>query len=246
MMRIINAILFTVIIFTTSCYTVHLETRKDNPIEQLGYKYSVRLDSIWTTKRAQSLLDILESISPEPDLNITTSTWRISDEEIQNDIKIESQKGIKSVTISSDVFPIQEVKENSVPDKRLFHAVVQFITENGTNRSAIKIILMGRYGISIDVSSYESLFNRKPEDEGAVLTDFENKDLMIFISILEKFPQALHKMPQLKYVVCRSDDIFDAAGKAWSTLNFIEFAESFFNSRSFDRISGFLMVNNSS
>ena len=235
-MRIINTILFTVIVLQTSCYTVHLETRKDNPIEQLEYKYAVRLDAIWTTKRAQAILDILEAISPNPDLNVTASTWKVSDEDVQNDIHIKSQEGLKTVTISSDVFPRQEAKENSVPDKRLFYAVVQFITENGTNRSAIKFILQERYGIGIEVSSYESLFNRRPKDEGARLTDFENEDLMIFISILEKFPQALHKMPQLKYVICRADDSFDVLGRAWSTLNFIEFAESFFRERNFDRI----------
>ena len=78
---------------------------------------------------------MLESISPTPDVSVTASTWKISNDEIENDIHIDSQDGRKSVTISSDVFPVEDVNKIASPYKRLFHATTQFITENGTNNT---------------------------------------------------------------------------------------------------------------
>ncbi len=239
MRKILNVFLFAIIIFQTSCYTqyfqTHFQARKDDPIFLLEEKYSIRLDSTWAKKHAEALLKIFESVSPE--FSGQTSVWEISNEDLENDIIIESQDVVKSVTISRDTFPIARSRAISAPDKRLFQAVIQFITEDGTNRSAMKQILQQRYGISIDVPSYSFLRKRRVEETEVQLTDFKNKHLMIFISILEKFPQALHKVPQLKYVVCRSDENMNAAGRAWSSLSFMEFSESFMNSRSFDRIS---------
>ena len=237
MIRLKYIFLLTLLI-QTSCYTVQLETRFDNPFEQLTYKYAIRLDATWNTQRAEALVKILESIAPKPDVNVTASTWKIHSGEMQDDIRIASQNGIKSITISSNAFPDQADEQELVPARRLFDAAVQFITENGTNREAIKFILQARYGISTDVESYESLFRKLPDDErGAEITDFENKDLMIFLSIFEKFPKALQKMPQLQYIVCRSDKNLGFAGRAWTTLNFMEYDVAFLNSRNPDRIS---------
>ncbi len=231
-------VFLTPIIILTSCYTVPLETRFDNPYEQLAHKYSIRLDATWNTERAEALLRILESIAPKPNVNVTASTWKINSDGMQDDISIESQNGTKSITISSDAFPDQADEQELVPERRLFDAAVQFVTENGTNRSAIKFILQARYGISTEIESYEFLFNQLPDDErGAEITEFENKDLMIFLSIFEKFPKALQKMPQLEYIVCRSDENLEFAGRAWTTLNFMEYDSAFLNNGSPDGIS---------
>ncbi len=226
MMRLKYLVLLTPIIILTSCYTVPLETRFDNPIEQLGYKYSIRLDATWNTKRAEALLKMLESISPTPDVNVTASTWKISNDEIENDIHIDSQDGIKSVTISSDVFPIENVNKIASPYKRLFHATTQFITENGTNSPALKTILIERYGITVDIPSYDVLTRNTTKETNQHYTKFEDRELMILISILEDFPQALHKVPQLKYFICRKEDKGRSAAVAWTTNGYIEIAQS--------------------
>ena len=89
------------------------------------------------------------------------------------------------------------------PSKVLYYAVVRFITENGTNRSIIEFILQNRYGIYIPsyASSTEGTINKTAKR----YSDFENEDLMLIISVFEEFPQALHKIPQLKYIVRRID-----------------------------------------
>ena len=241
MRRIAYITLFTITVFQTSCSTLLYETHKDDPILQLDQNYSVRLDSTtWTTKQAQALLNVFKSLSPK--LKTSVSIWNISDDELQNDIKIGYQNGMNHVTVSKDVFPIEGYQGILAPDKRLFHVVVQFITENGTNRSAIELILQERYGVSIDITSdvknqvlmpaYTSK-NRTPVN----FSEIENEKLMIFIAILEEFPHALHRVPQLKYVVCRDEDLGDdAAAKAWTNSAFIEFKKSYLDGANFNSI----------
>ena len=227
-MRIIgNFILFTLITLQASCYTLAPETSNKYPLLRLQEKYSVYLDSTWTTKDAAALLKIFETIAPDL-MNPQFSTWNISDDDLENGIQIEFKDKLKRVTVSRNIFPVEESQEISAPDKNLYYAVVQFITENGTNRSAIKLILKERYGISIDIPSYIELTEGVTDETAEHYSDFENEDLMIFISILEEFPQALHKTPQLKYVVRRIDNDVRSAGIAWTSNGYIEFAESVF------------------
>ena len=227
-MRIIgNFILFTFITIQASCYTLPPETPNNHPLLRLQDKYSVYLDATWTTKDAAALLKIFEAIAPDL-LNLQFSTWNISDDDLENGIQIEFKDKLKRVTVSRNIFPVEESQEISSPDKNLYYAVVQFITENGTNRSAIKLILKERYGISIDIPSYIELTEGVTDETAERYSDFENEDMMIFISILEEFPQALHKTPQLKYVVRRIDNDVRSAGIAWTSNGYIEFAESLF------------------
>ena len=107
-MRIIrNFVLFAIIILQPSCDISRYATLNKNPTSQsekkysfhlaLEEKYSVYLDSTWTTKHAYALLTVFESISP--DLNIDFSTWNISDD-LENGIKIETTDKLKFVTIT--------------------------------------------------------------------------------------------------------------------------------------------------
>ncbi len=215
------------IIVLTGCYTVPLETRRfDNPFEQLAHKYSIRLDTTWNTERAAALVKMLESIAPTPDVNVTASAWQINSDEMQDDIRIESQNGIKSITISSDAFPDQADEQELVPERRLFDAAVQFVTENGTNSPALKTILIERYGITVDILYYDVLTQNTTKETNQHYTEFEDRELMILISILEDFPQALHKVPQLKYFICRKEYNSRSAAVAWTTNGYIEIAQS--------------------
>ena len=229
LLQIKYTLLLILIISQVSCYTVPLEIRKDNPIEQLAYKYSIHLDSSWSIQYARPLENIMESISPNPGEKLTPSKWKISNDEMQNDIQVVSQDNMKIVTISSDVFPNESAADMIAPERRLFNATVVFITENGTNRPALVTILKERYGIIVDIPSYELLTQHTTNETTRHYAEFENKDLMLLISVLEDFPQALHIVPQLKYIICRIDDDIRAAGVAWTTNQYIELVQSMFN-----------------
>ena len=230
-------LLFFFIIFQSSCYTSHYyELPNNNPMSQLEEKYSVYLDSTWTTKQAHALLKVFEAISPH--LNLQFSRWRITDDGLENDIKIESKDQIKFVTVSKEIFPVEGSQEVLSPGKHLYYAVVQYVTENGTNRAIIELILQKRYGIyvpsydsSTDASSTE-LTERIRNIGSTRYSNFENKDLMLIISVFEAFPQALHKIPRLQYITRRidKDENMDEKGISYARTSrgYIEFAESVF------------------
>ena len=226
--------ILSIIIFQPSCYTSHYyEMPSNNPMSQLEETYSVYLDSTWTTKHATALLKVFKSISPNSDLQF--SRWSLTEDGLENDIKIEAKDKIKLVTMSKDVFPVEESQEVLSPGKHLYCAVVQFITENGTNRALIELILQKRYGIY--VPSYDSPSNAASTDgtTGKTSTrysNFENNELMLIISVFEEFPQALHKIPRLQYIIRRIDKDEDKDKKGISYARtgrgHIEFAESIF------------------
>ena len=61
-------------------------------------------------------------------------------------------------------------------------------------------------------------------------------NLMLVISVFEEFPQALHKIPRLKYIIRRvdkEDDENRGVSHALTSRGYIEFAESIFTRRNF-------------
>ena len=212
MTRIIsNFVLLAIIILQTSCLTLPYSTVNNNPSSQqekkyafhlaLEEKYSVYLDATWTTKDAQALLAVFESMPLG--LNFHFSTWHLSDDDLENGIKIETKDKLKSVTMRRSILPAEDTQETLSPSKDLYYAVVQFVTENGTNRAIIESILQKRYGIY--VPSYASSTEGTANTTSERYSDFENHDLMLIISVFEEFPRALHKIPQLKYILRRID-----------------------------------------
>ena len=137
-------------------------------------------------------------------------------------------------------FRLKHLKRSCSPGKHLYYAVVQYVTENGTNRAIIELILQKRYGIyvpsyasstdtsSTDASSIKSALNTTAKR----YTNFENDDLMLVISVFEAFPQALHKIPRLKHILRRIDKDEDEDEKGISYARtgrgHIEFAGSIF------------------
>ena len=218
------AFLLFLIILQPSCYTLPPETSNKYPLLRLQDKYSVYLDATWTTKDAAALLKVFESMPPS--LNLQFSSWNISDDDLENGLKIEFKDKLKLVTISRDALPIKASQEILSPDKDLYHAVVQFITENGTNRSIIELIMKTRYGI--DVPSHAVLPQRTKNNTAKGYSDFGNDDLMLIMSVLEEFPQVLHKTPQLKYIVRRIDREEKGISSAMISRGYITFAESIF------------------
>ena len=224
-----TALPILIIIFQSSCATSHYyETVNNNPMSQLEEKYSIYLDSTWTAKHAHALLKVFESMSPN--LNLQFSRWTISDDDVETGIKIESKDKVKLVTVSKDIFPVEGSEEVISPGKYLYYAVVQFITENGTNRPVIELILQKRYGIY--VPSYDSSTEDTTRKASTRYSNFENEELMIIISVFETFPQALHKIPRLKYIIRRidKDESQDEKGISYARTSrgHIEFAESIF------------------
>lgn len=231
MYRVVYVILFSFIVITTGCYTVSNIATTNDPIILIEEKYAVRLDASLKSSHAQKILDILDT-TVSTDYVIPTSIWKMSREKMKDDIKLMHLNDVVFVTVNSDVFSNETVDKNKF-QKRLYFVIVDFLTHKGSDRSGIEEILKARYGIVVDVHSYISLTQNSTQETSEDYSDFDNKDLMIFISILEEFPPIWHRIPELRYIVQRIDDKVRAPGLAWTSEGYIELSAALFK-RNFD------------
>ena len=218
-------------------------------------KYSVHLGPEWDPGYAYRLLQTFESIPQETnDLSdatnprVESSVWRLNNRHIQDDILVEYRDGQQIVTIAADAFvhatpllaKIEGVRGRYF-SKRLHHAVVRFVTENGADRYALEGILQERYAVSINVPDYTELTRRTTGEHAGRFSEFKNAELLALISMFEEFPRGMHKVPGLKYLVRRLDGTDhpthpSADAVAWTDAGYIEFMESAFKEKGLDSI----------
>ena len=257
-----HAIVLSMLIVQSSCYVLLIQNPKKVLFSQLQQKYSVNVEATWSEEQAGMLLNIYESIYQQfsnTTQTIPPSIWKISNEVNQNDVMIETVDNVKNITISNEVFSNGESLTNNTQDeflynKRLFQAVARVITENwtkidavklilknGTDRYAIELVLKDMYGLSLvlmDTLEAEKIRQKLRKYVGEVkISQFTNQELMMLISIYEKFPVALHKIPQLKYLLCSQKAPY--AGSAWIVADCVEYTKQTFrikNQKEFQRV----------
>ncbi|MYH81727.1 hypothetical protein F4141_13640 [Candidatus Poribacteria bacterium] len=218
---------------------------------QLLKKYSVFIDINWTEAEAYKLFQIFESIpqrhnsynDPRPihEREITPSIWRLTDQHLLNGIEIEHHNGIKIVTIAREAFvyatPIA-AKIDGIRgryfSKRLYRAVVRYVSDNGADRHALERILRDRYAVSTWIPDYAELTKDTTQEHAGRFQEFKNEELIAIASMFEEFPSGMHKTPGLKYLVRRLDGTPnpikpEAIGIAWISAEYIEFMEGAFH-----------------
>jgi len=217
-------------------------------------KYSVHLGPEWDPGYAYRLLQTFESI-PQGTNNpyaqtpgVVSSVWRLSNRHIQDDLSVEYRDGQRIVTIAETAFvhatpllaEIEGVRGRYF-SKRLHHAVVRFVTENGANRYALERILRERYAVSVNVPDYAELTRHTTGEHAGRFSTFKNEELIALVSMLEEFPSGMLKTPGLKYLLRRLDGtphpLYPGApAVAWGFAGYIEFMEGAFKSGSPDYI----------
>ena len=262
-MRFINIIVFlSILIIQLSCSVILIERPSKDTISQLKDRYGVRLKSTWTAKQAAVLLETFTSIyqnSDDPNYNLEPSVWKISKKDLQEDVKFEMVKNQQHVTIRHDVFPIEDSQSEKPevelkPNDTLFRIVAQFITDDwknlpsvrlllkdNTNRYMIELVLKEMYGLSLvrkDTSEAEKIAQKLHKYIGKLhVSEFTNQELLMLMSVYEKFPVRLHKIPRLKHLL-RSEQA-PYAGSAWIIADCVEYAALTFrikNKNEFQRI----------
>ena len=226
----------------------------DEPVEIASHsaslalmrKYSVHLGPEWSSGHAYRLLQTFESIAQHiNDLradapSVEASLWRLSDRHIQDDISVEYGDGQRIVTIAAEAFvhatpllaEIEGVRGRYF-SKRLHRTVVRFVTDDGSDRYALERILRERYAVSINIPDYSELTRYTTGEHAGRFSEFKNEELMALVSMLEEFPQGMHKVPGLNYLVRRLDGTPhpmhpSAPAVAWTGAGYIEFMESAF------------------
>ena len=217
-------------------------------------KYSVYLGPEWSHGHAYRLLQTFESIPQETNNpyaespEVVSSTWRLSDRNIQDDISVEYRDGKRIVTIAEEAFVHAEPLLAEIEgvrgryfSKRLHHAVVRFVTNDGTDRYALERILQERYAVSINIPDYSELTRHTTGEHAGRFSEFKNEELIALVSMLEEYPSGMIKTPGLKYLVRRLDGTPhplypNAPAVAWPSAGYIEFMESAFKGQGADYI----------
>ena len=232
----------------------HIQVPSHSASLALIRKYSVYLGREWTLGDAYRLLQIFDTIPQktnnpyESSPTVDPSVWRLSPSHIQGNISVEYRNEQLIVTVAEAAFvhatpllaEIEGVRGRYF-SKRLHNAVVRFVTDDGADRHALDRILKQRYAVSVNVPDYSELTRHTTAEHAGRFSEFKNEELIALISMLEEYPQGMHKTPGLNYLVRRLDGtphpLYPSApAVAWTEAGYIEFMESAFKGQGSDYI----------
>ena len=222
----------------------------DSSANQLQHDLNILLvdsdDTKWTQEHAYRIAEIMKTIpqeqrDPYNAQSLIPSKWQLTSDFIEDDIQITTTGEYKTILISDAVFVNAAPKMAKIEGKRglfysqrLHHALIRFVTNNGTNATAYEKILTERYGVSTLVTDYSALTYPTGNEGAGRFQTFHADEIVQIINMLEEMPKGMHKLPELKYLIRRLDGTphplyAEAPAVAWSTAGYIEFMESAFN-----------------
>ena len=217
---------------------------------ELLFYYNITLaddgDAAWTQEHAYRLLQTMEAIpqtrrDPDGGATLPASKWIIASEHVEDDIRIDTgTDGSRIVSIAEETFVNAtpriarvEGKRGAYYSKRLHHALVRFVTDNGRDEKAFEKILQQRFGVTTRITDYRELTGEPPWR----FQEFHAEEIVEIINNLEEMPSGLRDTPGLDYLVRRLDGTPNpvyptAPAIAWVTLGYIEFMDFAFLSSS--------------
>jgi hypothetical protein len=164
----------------------------------------------------------------------------LSNDEIYEDISIETIDGIKHATVSQSAFTYadpQIVKIDGIRgkffSKRLYHTVVNFITDFARDDEMVSWLARERFGI--EFLKPGSFLEELMAEDSSNFQEFYATEKLEILAMFEELPEGFHKQEGLKYLVRRIDGqdhplpaYRQAAAIAWTGLKTIEFISKAF------------------
>ncbi len=221
---------------------------------QLLHDYNITLvddgDNAWTHEHAYRLWQTMESIPQRKrdsngEQSLPPSQWIIVSEHVADDIRIDTgADGSRTVSISADAFTYAtpriahvEGKRGAYYSKRLHHAAVRFVTDNGNDEDAHEKILRERFGVTTritDHTTYRALTAGTTDEAAWHFQEFHAEEIVQIINTFEEMPAGMRTVAGLKYLVRRQDGtphpLYPGApAVAWTGPGYIEFMEKAFN-----------------
>ena len=195
----------------------------------------------WTQEYAYRLLETMKMF-PNNIMGNDTVLIQLTNNHITDDIQMESATGGIAVEISTDAFAyanpflvnLDEVRGRFY-SKRLHHAIVAMVTNNGYNRDRADRILRERFGCSIYPSDIAQLTSNTTSETAESFQDFVPRELVEIINMFEEMPEGFHKIKNLKFLIRRQNGhdhplYPSAAAVTWpQEAGYIEFMEKAFN-----------------
>jgi hypothetical protein len=218
---------------------------------QLYHDYNILLvdskSGSWTQEHAYRLLETMKSVpqqtrDPYEEQTLSASKWLLTSRYVEDDIEISHQQGHRTVLISAAAFVNAsprvakvEGKRGTYYSQRLHHALVRFVTDNGSDEMAYEKIFQTRYGVTTLIPDYTRLTLSTTGGEPASrFQAFHPEEIVQLINTLEEMPRGMHKLPELRYLVRRLNGTphplyGSAPAVAWPDAGYIEFMESGFS-----------------
>ena len=221
--------------------------------ERLRQHYNVLLvGDEWSQEHSFRLLTTMESIpqdvqDPSNDHFLPASAWRLTDDFIDGDIVIDTaDDGTRDITISTAAFVNAAPRIATVDGKRgvwfsrrLHHAAVRFVTDNGHDESAYERIFKERYNVTTRIDDYWSLTAPTGHESQHNFQTFHAEEILLLINMLEEMPTGMHKVKGMRYLVRRLNGLLHplyptAPAVAWPESQYVEFMERAFKGMSED------------
>ena len=203
----------------------------------------------WSQEHAFRLLTTMESIpqrvqDPGRDRPLPASAWKLSEDFIDGDIVIDTAlDGTRSVTVSAAAFVNAAPRLATVDGKRgvwfsrrLHHAAVRFVTDNGHDEDAYETIFKERFGVTTRIDDYWSLTVPTGHESHHNFQKFHAEEVLALINMLEEMPTGMHRLEGMRYLVRRLNGLQHplyptAPAVAWPKSHYVEFMESAFKGR---------------
>ena len=165
--------------------------------------------------------------------------FMLTDLEQDNDLSINNATSVPYATVSQSAFTYAEPQIVTIDgirgkffSKRLYHAVVNFITDFANNEEVLSWLAKERFGLEFMID------NQQTEDimgeDSSNFQEFFNSEKLEILAMFEELPEGFHKQNGLKYLVRRINGQDDpvmppAAAIAFSDRHVIEFMSKAFN-----------------
>ncbi|MEN8702592.1 MAG: T9SS type A sorting domain-containing protein [Polaribacter sp.] len=222
---------------------------------KLRTEYGIVLsDSIkpWTNEDSYRLYKMFSNLPYDPfgegnTVDFSTGenvrgVFMLTDLELSDDITINNSGEIPYATVSQSAFTYanpQIVKLDGIRgkfySKRLYHTVVNFITDFGNKEEVLNWLARESFGIQfVKPSEFSEVFGEENGtfmgDDKSNFQDYYNTEKLEILSMFEELPEGFHKQEGLQYLVRRIDGqehpdptYKPAAAIAWTGLKTIEF-----------------------
>lgn len=217
-------------------------------------KYGIVLSdeySKWTSEDAYRLFQTVAGNSlfqtfGEGSAVKVNSVWKIVDNEIANDITIDTVNNIRVVTISKKAFVYANPSVGVLDgikgrffSKRLNHAVVAFSTNFGYNKELVDKLALDRYGFRFLIPNEE--LKQIMNEDFSNFQEFSAFEKLTILDMIEELPEGMHAQSNLKYLVRRiagqvNPKYPSAAAIAWTGIKTIEFMNAAFQGNDYFNI----------
>ena len=206
-------------------------------IEPWSSEDSYRLYKMFSNLPGYQYRGVGQVVDPVSGTNIR-GVFKLTKDQLPNDLIITKINGIDYGTVSQSAFTYAEPQIVTIDgikgkffSKRLYHVVVNFITDFANNDNTVNWLAKERFGIEF-MKPDQRTEDIMGEDSSNFQEFFKSEKLEI-LAMFEELPQGLQKQDGLKYLVRRingqDNPVYPgAAAIAWGSRSTIEFMSKAF------------------